>query len=321
MARRHHLGRHHSQVRFADDIPDALIAPDESFAPMPLVPSSNQVEGHAVENHYAFDNAASQTPSRFGALAAIYDPGTIRHLTSIGIGLGWDCLEVGAGSGSIAEWLCDQVGADGKVVATDIDTRYLRNCVKNNLEIWRHDAASDDLPEGAFDLIHTRLVLIHIAEREQALEKFLLALKPGGWILLEEYDSLSLHPDPVANAEEFPFKSFLAMQRIMTSHGANLRYGRLLEGRLRAHGMTEVAAEGRIFMWHGRSAAVEMYRANIEQLRDEMIKNGLITSEELDHELTLLNQETTTFPSPIMWAVCGRRSGRAGPLVHPRVGQ
>jgi SAM-dependent methyltransferase len=193
------------------------------------------------------------------------------------------------------------------VVATDIDTRYLKTCVRETLEIWRHDIATDALPEAAFDLIHTRLVLIHIPERERALERLLRALKPGGRILLEEYDSLSLHPDPTANPEEFPFKSFLAMQRIMTRRGANLRYGRLLEGRLRAHGMTEVAAEGRLFMWHGHSAAVDMYRANIEQLRDEMIQCGLITREEIDHELTLLNQEATTFPSPIMWATSGRR--------------
>jgi SAM-dependent methyltransferase len=278
---------------------------------MPTATANHCVEGGVVKTRYTFDNAGSQTPSRFGALATIYDPGTIRHLTSLGIKRGWHCLEVGAGGGSIAEWLSDQVGPDGRVVATDIDTRFLQGLVKSNLEIWKHDAACDPLPERAFDLIHTRLVLIHIAERENVLERLLLALKPGGWVLLEEYDSLSIHPDPAANPEEFPFKSFLAMQELMTRYGANLRYGRLLEGRLRAHGMTDVAAEGRIFMWHGRSAAVEMYRANLQQLRDDMIENRLITAQELDHEFALLDKETTTFLSPIMWAVCGRRSRNA----------
>jgi hypothetical protein len=35
------------------------------------------------------------------ALPLLYDPGTIRHLEQLGVGLGWRCLEVGAGGGSI----------------------------------------------------------------------------------------------------------------------------------------------------------------------------------------------------------------------------
>src|SRR5262249_20305982 len=38
---------------------------------------------------------------------------------------GWRCLEVGAGRGSMAVWLAEQVGANGHVVATDIDVTYL----------------------------------------------------------------------------------------------------------------------------------------------------------------------------------------------------
>src|SRR5262252_7035337 len=53
---------------------------------------------------YAFDNAAAQTPARFSALARIFDPGTVRHLSAIGVGEGWHCLEVGGGGGSIASW-------------------------------------------------------------------------------------------------------------------------------------------------------------------------------------------------------------------------
>jgi signal transduction histidine kinase len=34
---------------------------------------------------------------------------------------GWGCLEVGAGRGSMAVWLAEQVGESGEVVATDID--------------------------------------------------------------------------------------------------------------------------------------------------------------------------------------------------------
>jgi ubiquinone/menaquinone biosynthesis C-methylase UbiE len=92
---------------------------------------------------------------------------------------GWHCLEVGAGGGSIATWLCDRVGAAGHVVATDIDPRFLDAVGSPNLEVRRHDIASDPLPEAAFDLVHTRLVLVHLPEREAALRRIVRALKPG----------------------------------------------------------------------------------------------------------------------------------------------
>jgi hypothetical protein len=41
------------------------------------------------------------------------------------VGPGWRCLEVGSGGGSIAAWLCDRVGPDGSVLATDLDIEEL----------------------------------------------------------------------------------------------------------------------------------------------------------------------------------------------------
>ena len=101
---------------------------------------------------------------------------------------GWRCLEVGGGGGSIARWLCQQVGAQGQVVATDIDTRFLDELDLPNLEVLRHDAVNDALPEAAFDLVHARAVLCHLAGRDEVLSKLVTALRPGGWLLLEEAD-------------------------------------------------------------------------------------------------------------------------------------
>ena len=71
---------------------------------------------------YVFDAAWKQERERLGHLEAVWDPGTIRHLETAGVGEGWQCAEIGAGTGSIAEWLSHRVGATGHVVATDIET-------------------------------------------------------------------------------------------------------------------------------------------------------------------------------------------------------
>ncbi len=269
------------------------------------------------EDHYVFDNAGTQTPSRFSALASIFDPGSIRCLTQLGLGQGWSCLEAGSGGGSIASWLCDRVGPNGRVVATDIDTRFLETLNKSNLEVRRHDIVSNPLPEAAFDLVHTRLVLMHLPGREKALGKLVAALRPGGWLMAEEFDSLSVRPDPDVNPAEVSLKTFAVMQRVMIDRGVDLRYGRALVGRLRAHGLAHVASEGRTFMWHGGSPATEMYRANIEQLRGPMIESGLITQKEIDRDLARMDDENFLVPSPIMWAAWGRKPVSDLPAALP----
>ena len=59
---------------------------------------------------YALDNASPEAATRFPALADAFDAGTQRHLTALGLGAGWHCLEVGGGGGSIARWLAERVG-------------------------------------------------------------------------------------------------------------------------------------------------------------------------------------------------------------------
>ena len=256
---------------------------------------------------YVFNNAAAQTPARFSALARIFDPGTVRNLSALGVEQGWRCLEVGGGGGSIATWLCDRVGPKGRVVATDLDTRFLERIDRDNLEVRRHNLVIDLLPEGPFDLVHARLVLMHLPERESVLGRLVSALKPGGWLLAEEFDSLSMLPDAAVNPAEVPLRSMRVLQDSLAESGVDLRYGRMLAGRLRAHGLRDVIAEGRVFMWPGRSTGAELTRANLEQLRNTLIESGRITAAELERDLVRLDDDDFLAPSPIMWSAWGRR--------------
>jgi hypothetical protein len=106
--------------------------------------------GRPAGQAYLLDNAGREDSARFAALAAILDPGTIRHLEERGITSGWHCLEVGGGGGSIAAWLAARVGPAGRVLVTDIDPRFLESLHLPNLEVRRHDIATDALPEAAF---------------------------------------------------------------------------------------------------------------------------------------------------------------------------
>lgn len=257
---------------------------------------------------YVFDNAAvQQTETRFTALPQLFDSSTTRHLATLGVGAGWSCLEVGAGGGSIARWLAARVGPGGRVVATDIDPRFLHSIDQPPIEVLQHDITSDPLPEASFDLVHTRLVLSHIPERATALARMIGALKPGGWLLVEEFDSLSMLPDSTINAVEELLPIHQAMYRVMTARGVDLRFGRLLPGRLKALGLTNIDAEGRVLLWQGGSPGSRLMRANFEQLRDGIIATTGMTSLEFDAELARFNDPAIMNPSPVLWSVMGRR--------------
>ena len=137
--------------------------------------------------------------SRLKLLEGVVDPVTIRHLEVTGVTMGWKCLDVGAGAGSIAQWLLQRAGPTGRVVATDINTKFLDRLSAPNLENRRHDILNDDLEEGVYDLVHCRNVLHHVAEPEKAVRRMADALRPGGWLVLEEPDHSSVLSVDVTN--------------------------------------------------------------------------------------------------------------------------
>ncbi|MBZ5688967.1 MAG: methyltransferase domain-containing protein [Acidobacteriia bacterium] len=260
-----------------------------------------------ADSAYILDNAARETPVRFDALSAIYDRATIQHLENIGVGPGWKCLEVGGGGGSIAAWLAARVGSTGHVLVTDLDPRFLEPLQAPNLEVCRHNIASEPLPEAAFDLIHARLVLVHLPKPEKVLVRLVAALKPGGYLIDEEFDSASLRSDPAVSPGEIQLKSQIALFRLSEERGLERRWGRLLYGRLRALGLVDVSAEARLFMWHGGSVGTSLMRANFEQLHDPFIAGGHITEQELQQDLVQLDSPDFMMPSPTMWTAWGRR--------------
>ena len=233
--------------------------------------------GYSANPVYTLDNAAKEAVARFDALAAMYDPVTIRHLQDRGVSTGWHCLEIGGGGGSIAAWLAARVGPAGRVLVTDIDPRFLEALQVPNLKVRRHDIVNDALPEAAFDLVHSRLVLLQLPEREKALARMIAALKPGGWLVDEEFDASSMPPNPAVNPGEVLLKMLLASRRVMQDRGMDDRvFARQLYSRLREHGLVNVAAEASTFMWDSGSPGASLLRANFEQLRSNMIDGCLV---------------------------------------------
>ena len=271
-------------------------------------------------SHYIFDNAAPQASQRFASLETLYDPWTIRHLETTGIGPGWQCWEIGAGGGSIARWLAERCGPTGHVLVTDIDPRFLVEAAAlthPQIEIQRQDIGSDPLPAQSFDLIHARLVLIHVPTREQALERMVTALSQGSWLIVEDFDStlidyrdrLLRYPTTDTAAAAVYQKMVATQDRLMAARSGELAltWGRSLYRRLRAHGLVNVGMDGYLGLREGRSPGAHLMHANFEQIRQEAITTGLVTNEEVEYMLALLDDPDFAVSSSMLFTAWGRQ--------------
>ena len=261
---------------------------------------------------YAFDNARAVQRERLAALAEALDPGTVRQLEPIGVGRGWRCLEVGAGGGSIAAWLCDRVGDEGAVVATDLDTTVLRELSHPNLEVRVHDVLEDELPEGEFDLVHVRLLLAWLSEPDTALCRLTAALKPGGRLLAEEMDFRSVVADPHMEPgarDAFTRVAAAHNAALAGQHGFDPYYGRRVAGDLAGAGLADVTCEGRASMWRGGEVGGALWRLTVTQVREAMLASGLAAPDDVDTVLALCDDPAFSTVSPLVMAACGRRAG------------
>jgi 2-polyprenyl-3-methyl-5-hydroxy-6-metoxy-1,4-benzoquinol methylase len=132
------------------------------------------------DDTYLLKQGWEQERARLAGLSAQFDQVTVRHLGAVGVGSGWHCLEIGAGAGSIADWLAVTVGAAGRVMVTDIDTRFLGNVAVPHVEVVRHDVTSDPIEQDAFDLVHVRAVLEHVPDPGEVVARLVRALRPSG---------------------------------------------------------------------------------------------------------------------------------------------
>jgi ubiquinone/menaquinone biosynthesis C-methylase UbiE len=254
---------------------------------------------------YIADQSWNLEPERLGALELSLDSATREFLSRRGLQPGWRCLEVGAGSGSIARWLADQVGVWGHVLAIDLDTTLLQGIEHDSLQVMQCDVMRDELPEASFDLVHARLVVGHLSDRDRAIQRLIATLRPGGWLVIEDADFLwtELGSQPVypETAAASFYRVWNATVQLMKHRGYDGHWGRHIPAALRRHGLHHVGGESRALIGdRNLTAALQM---TIERFQPELIEANQIThAEAVAVKNLLLSDEVTLTASPTVSA-------------------
>ena len=243
---------------------------------------------------YILDDASAVEYKRLDLMSKILDPWTQGYLTTLGVGQGWQCLELGPGNGSIAEWLSAKVGPSGGVMAIDLNPVLLELIPAQNLSVQQMDVRTGQLPPESYDLVTCRALLHQIAEYAPAvLTKMAAAVKPCGWLLIQEPD---FHLAPTTEPEVWA-STWKGLIEWGHSNGIDWLIGRKLPGMVQDLGLGHPQAKTDAQNIRGRDRGALYFQLFFAEVRDRVVEAGQLDTTTLDSALALLDE-------PNYWTQC-----------------
>jgi SAM-dependent methyltransferase len=267
--------------------------------------AANSVQARSA---YSLDSGWHAERDRLASLTRLYDATTGRLCDQLQLVPGARCLELGAGTGTVAEALAERVSPGGEVVAVDTDTRFLQPLANGVLTVAAADVTTG-LPDGPFDLVHARLLLEHLPLRLGVLRSMADATVPGGWVLVEDFDwSTALMVDP---PRPLLTRVASACRAFMHSHGYDPEFGRRLPRALAEVGLVDIGTHAQAMpVYADPRGGVPQWELLVAQLGPALLASGLVEQAELDAFARLCHDGTTVFFAPVMVSCWGRRPQR-----------
>ncbi|SFL33383.1 Methyltransferase domain-containing protein [Gracilibacillus orientalis] len=248
---------------------------------------------------------------RLKSISETFDHVSFTYLKTRGLIEGGRYLDVGAGNGSIAKWLAEQPELrNGEVVAVDRDIRELQTQSLSqryeNLRIAEYDVTQNEegYPFGMFDMIHARLVLMHLRNRAEVLKKLTSWVKPGGWIILS--DSLDL---TTQNSNHEPYRKLMSVMwpKLKEVIGSDIEWAPTVPQRLRDTGFHNIGMEAYLPSLDNQSPSSVFWKKTWYQFRDELLKDPSINMDTLKRAEEILSNKDFTELSPGILTVWGKR--------------
>ena len=200
------------------------------------------------EENYLLANQPSEL-ERLRLQSLVWEPSGRRLLSKVGdAGSGGRALDVGCGAMGWLRILSDWVGPSGQVVGLDIDESMLdaaRSFLEEegiaNVELVVDDLFDSKLPPQSFDLVHARYQIAPLGRGREQVAAHRRRVKPGGVLVLEEWDLASWHFNPTAPAAERLIRS---IGEIFAGLGGEA--GRALPELLREIGISEPGIDAHV---------------------------------------------------------------------------
>jgi hypothetical protein len=130
------------------------------------------------------------------------------------------------------------------------------------------------------------------------------ALRPGGWLLVEEVD---FFPVQISTSPLYVEFMLALTSTIVAGSGRDCLWARALPGLVVGKGLAEVGCEGDIGFLRGGTPMAEFFQLSAEQMREKIIASGALSLERFDAGLALLRDPDFLAFAGAGIAVWGRR--------------
>jgi hypothetical protein len=142
------------------------------------------------------------------------------------------------------------------------------------------------------------------------VERIFHALKPGGYLLIEDFDVTWRFPvlaSPDKEGSELFWKVVNGIHELLCQAGMDLAWAREAYESLTEVGYTQLGYRGFCDVWKGGSIGASLHHANAMQVAENLIANGMATERELDAFAALIEDPRFAVSSYLMLATWGRR--------------
>jgi SAM-dependent methyltransferase len=160
------------------------------------------------QEEYLLANQPSEL-ERLQLQAQVWEHTGRQLLSKIDSGSGGRALDVGCGALGWLRILGEWVGRSGQVVGADIDESllgaarsFLEGAGISNVELVVDDLFDSKLEPQSFDLVHARYQIAPLGRGSEQVASYKRLVRPGGSLVLEEWDLGSWHFNPPAPAAE-----------------------------------------------------------------------------------------------------------------------
>ena len=199
--------------------------------------------------------------------------------------------------------MAERVGESGRVMSTDVDLRFHGETLPNMI-VREHDITTDRVPTAHFDVVHARAVLQHLPERDEVLDKLTDALKPGGWLVIEDGNFLSFAEQEVPAAYK-PMHDIICAGQ--TTQWRDPNFGLKILAALRDRGYVELDVVGDVWAMRPGEPGGEWWFLALERAGVRLVEAGLMTEDEIEAAIATVRAPGFVMASPLSMAVLGRR--------------
>lgn len=238
----------------------------------------------------------------------VNDYSTKKYISSFKLPLNSKCLELGAGTGSIACYLACRF-LKGEVLAVDINEENIEfiNETYGNIPNLKSEVSDVHTPcyiDEKFDLIHARFLMEHISDWEQVLKSlYENNLKEGGIIFFE--DAVYSQKMGYFGGENY-VNIMDTYSKIVSSDSLKWDCALQTPKYFEKVGLVDINTFGEIQTFMGNSIEAEYWIKCFSENREQLINNG-IDALEIEKTLEELKIVGKCFSGPLVFHSYGKK--------------